>query len=355
MEILDNLNEIKKLDSSNALSSIEKLPEQIRQAADDLSTLNVPSEYSKVNKVVVAGMGGSSYGARIIKSLFSHDLKIPFELANDYQLPGFVDSETLVILSSFSGSTEEVLSTAKEAVEKKAKIMGICSGGKLADFLKENSCPAYIFTPKFNPSNQPRLGQGYMIVGQMLLLKAAGVIEIGEEEMGSIISQLNTNNKLYDLNTPLESNKAKQAAEFFYNSIPVLISGGFLEGACYAVRNPINENSKNMGFYFILPELNHHLLEGLAYPTSNKDNLKFLMIDSEFYPEVIKKRLELTKDVIEKNSLKSQTFKLNGGDKITQAVELVHFGSWVSFYLAMLNNLDPSPIPWVDYFKSQMG
>lgn len=355
MEILDNLEAIKKLDSQNALGSIQHLPDQANQAWDELKDLQVPVDYLQVKNLVVAGMGSSSYGGRIINSVSPDKLRIPLTIVNDYTLPKFVDQKTLVLLSSFSGTTEEILTVGYKAKERGAKILGICSGGSLSDFLKTNSYPGYVFAPKFNPSNQPRLGQGYMIIGQMMLLRAAGVVEFEKEQIESIISQFRNNNQLYGTEINLESNQAKQVAEFFQNALPILISGGFLEGSCYAVRNPINENSKNMAFYFVLPELNHHLLEGLKYPESNKNNLRFLLVDSEFYSAEIKKRFELTKGVIEKNSLDTFTFKLHGQDKLTQAFELVHFGNWVSFYLAILNNVDPSPIPWVDYFKEQLS
>lgn len=354
MEILDNLEEIKKLDSLNALGSIQNLPDQADQVWQELKDFKLSEDYLQFKNIIVAGMGASSYGGRIIASVFPDKLKTPLILVNDYHLPNFVEEETLVLLSSFSGSTEEVLSVGQKAKERKAKILGICSGGALSDFLKENSCPGYIFNPKFNPANQPRLGQGYMITGQIMLLRAAGAVAFAKEQMEAIISQLKTNVELYGTGVPEKSNKAKQAARFFYNSLPILMAGSFLDGSCYAVRNPINENSKNMGFYFVIPELNHHLLEGLQFPKSNQDNLKFLMIDSDFYSPEIKKRFNLTLDVIAKNGLKTQLFKLQGKDQLTQAVELVHFGNWVSFYLAVLNNVDPSPIPWVDYFKKRM-
>lgn len=349
-----DLETIKKIDSSNALASIEQLSEQVRQTWEELKNLQIPPEYSQVKNIVVAGMGGSAYGGRVIKSLFLNSLKVPIDVISDYNLPFYVDQNTLVLLSSFSGSTEETLSASEQAKKIGAKILGICSGGPLADFLKEESYPSYIFTPKHNPSNQPRLGQGYMIVGQLLLLARAGLLNFTESNVNSITQQLKKNNELYSAQVSEETNEAKKTAHYFYNGIPILICGGFLEGAIHAMRNPLNENSKQFSFYFILPELNHHLLEGLKFPESNKTNLKFWLVDSDFYSAKIKKRLALTGEVVEKNSLPTRTFKLKGSDPVTQALELVHFGNWVSLYLAVLNDLDPTPIPWVDFFKKRL-
>jgi len=162
---------IAAIDKSDAYGSIGFFAKQCRQAWDETQQITFPQDYADVDNIVLCGMGGSAYAALIIKALYSSQLKVPFELANGYDILAYVGPRTLVLLSSYSGSTEEATTCAEKALAKKAKIAGVCNGSKLGDFLKGNNLPAYIFEAKYNPSKQPRLGQGYMIFGNLVFFQ----------------------------------------------------------------------------------------------------------------------------------------------------------------------------------------
>ena len=143
----------------------------------------------------------------------------------------------------------------------------------------------------------------------------------------------------------------KQSIEL-ENRIPVIFSGEFLIGASHVFRNQLNETSKNFSTYSPLPELNHHLLEGLKNPKDK--NLTVLFLESDLYSEKLKKRIELTKTVVEKNQIPYLSYKAGSPDKLGQTMEVLSLGGYLTFYLSMLYNQDPSLIPWVDYFKEQL-
>lgn len=352
---LDSLDQIKGLDHSNMLGSIEAMTKQCEEAWHDVEAIQVnTANYAGVNKIVIAGMGGSSYAARIIDNLYYDSLQMPIELANDYHLPAYVDENTLVFLSSYSGGTEETLSCGLEAQKAGAKIIGATSGGKLGEFLKSNNYPAYIFDPKNNPSGQPRLGQGYMVLGELKLLEKTGLVKL-DATLEEITSKLEENNKEFGSSVSKETNTAKKIAQSTHDKIPVIVTGNKLEGAAYSFKNPLNENAKNFAVYFVIPEMNHHLLEGLKYPEKNKETLNFVFINSPLYESKIQKRFEITKDVVGQHNINREEINLTGKTQLVQSLELIHIGNYISFYLAMLNNLDPSPIPWVDYFKDQLS
>ena len=130
--------------------------------------VKIPVSYKKVSNLVVLGMGGSTLGAHLIKSVFLDDLKIPVEIVNGYAVPGFVSKNSLVIASSYSGSTEEVVSAIADAKKKQAKIVVIASGGKLADFAKQSRLPSLIFSTNNNPCGSPRMGLGYSVLVRLL-------------------------------------------------------------------------------------------------------------------------------------------------------------------------------------------
>ena len=202
---------------------------------------------------------------------------------------------------------------------------------------------------------QPRHGQGYMTVGQMGILNSLGLLAISDDKIAGMISHLRKRKDFIDMKVPAINNQAKQIATQLYQKCVQIIGGGFLEGAIHALRNTFHETSKNFADYFLLPEANHHLMEGLKFPSSNPDNLVFLMIKSSLYSQRIQQRYYLTKEVISNNGIEVVEINLTPTDKLTQNFELLQLGNYIIFYLSMLYGLDPSKIPWVDYFKENLG
>lgn len=350
---LDSKEEISKIDKGNILGSIKALPKQVEQTWSDFGKIDIPNACFLAKNVVVAGMGGSALGARVIDSLFVESDKVPIEIFNQYHLPKYVNKNTLVILSSYSGNTEEVLSDAKEALSKGAIIFGITTGGKLQKFLEDNNLNRYIFSPKYNPSNQPRMALGYSIISIMAILSKCGYIKVGKEDINSLVEDVN--NKIKQFDVFVNNNSAKKAAKKLKDKIPIIVSSEHLVGSAHAFKNQLNENAKTFSVSFEIPELNHHLMEGLSNPPYAKDLLNFIFYESRLYSPRVIKRFEITKKVLSKIGVEYITYKLQSNTKLKQAFELLIFGSFVQFYLSMLYGNDPSPIPWVDYFKKKLS
>ncbi len=355
---LDDISAVKKIDSRQVMPSLMALHLQCDQAWRESFQIDFPEEFLKANNIVICGMGGSSYGARIVKSLYDSTVssKIPISLSNNYHLPGYVDSRTLVILSSYSGTTEETLECARQATDKKAMITGITSGGPLADFFKTNNYyPSYIFNPLHNPSQQPRVGVGYMVMGLIGILSKMSYIPTAAEEVKKLVKFLAQKSALYSADREVTINPAKILAQNLQGKMPIIIVADFLEGTGYAVQNPFHETAKQFGVYFTIPELNHHLLEGLTYPEEIRKLLHFIFICSEIYEQKNQKRLILTREIVRKNSISTTEINLTGASPLIQAMELVQIGAFVTFYLAIIHGVDPAKIPYVDYFKKKLS
>lgn len=340
---LTNLEEIRKLDPKDVYGSTEMFPDQCKQIWRE--EMNFPQEYKIIENVVLCGMGGSIYGGYVAQVLFKDELKVPIYFNNDYNLPSFVNEETLIILSSYSGGTEEVLTCAQEAKNKNLKIAGITTGGKLSEFLKNNNYPSLVFEPKFNPSGQPRLATGYIILGFFVILKNLGLINLSDDEFEKSIEELK--NSVSDI-----KNKSISIAKSLMDHIPVIFSSEFLNGNAHIMRNQFNETSKSFSAFEDIPELNHHLMEGLKNPQNNK--IKIIFIISNLFSKKIKKRIELTKDVVSRNNVDYLEYDASGSTKFSQVLNVLAFGGYLSLYLALLYEQDPSLIPWVDYFKEQL-
>lgn len=353
---LDNLNKIKQLDTGQVAESISLLPDQTQQVLEDARLIKLPREYSRITQVVINGMGGSNIGARIIKHAFADQIKAPISIEPGYEVPAHINANTLYIISSYSGNTEEPLSAYKKAKKRGAKIAAITSHGKgkLEKLMIKDNIPGYIFKPKYNPSDQPRLGLGYTFSGTAVLLAKAGLFKIKVQEIENIIASLKIWNRELSQQVKTKNNKAKQIAIKLYNKTTTLIAAEFLTGNVKALRNQMSENSKHLPNYLTLPELNHFAMEGLAYPVSNKKALVFVFFDSDLYHPRIQKRGELTKQVVEKNNIEVIGHKLQGGAKLTQAFEMLQIGVWITYYLGMLNGVNPAKIPWVDWFKKRL-
>lgn len=355
---LNNIKQMEKLDAGRVAESISLLSEQIKDALRQTEKFNAPLVDKKINRVVVAGMGGSNLGAHIINSLFKEELKVPVVIEAGYVVPKFVDQNTLFIISSYSGTTEEPLSTYAEAKKRRAKIVGLTAEGennKLAILMAKEKKPCLVFNADENISQQPRLALGYAVICLMAILHKAGMIEIDSKEIKKAAVFIAAESKKLNLESPLSSNLAKNAAREIFSKQAVLVGGEFLEGNLHALRNQFCENSKNFATYLVLPDLNHYSIEGLSNPKSNSQNLAFVFFESDLYNPRESKRLALTKEIVKKNKIKVVSYKLTGKSKLIQSFEMLSFGTWLTFYLAMQNEVNPSLIPWVDWFKKKLG
>ncbi|HLD92187.1 MAG TPA: SIS domain-containing protein [Patescibacteria group bacterium] len=351
---LDNREDIKKLDISDVLSSIESLPMQCLHAWEDASKVVVPESYKDINKIVMCGMGGSGLGARVIESVYGTELKQPLVRVNDYHLPRWVDEKTLVICSSYSGETEETIQNLEEAISKNAKVMSIGSGNSLINKSEKLGIPFYKINPLHNPSNQPRMAIGYSIIGQLVMASKAGVIKFTEEDLSYLVEVMRQGQEKIKVEV-VSKNEAKKLANRMKDKIISFISSNHMVGATHVVNNQLNENAKTFSTDYIIPELNHHLLEGLSYPELNKTALFSIFVNSNLYSERIKKRYALTTDVVKKHDVEVFEFKAKSKNFISQAFEFIQFGVYVNFYLSMLYKINPAPLPWVDYFKVKLG
>ncbi len=353
-KLLDSREQIAEIDKHNVLGSIEQMNSQVQQVWEVAKSLHFDDSYRQVTNVVVAGMGGSVLGTHVIQTVFKDELKVPVIIVPDYTLPEFVNENTLVIASSYSGSTEETLAATQDAINKGAKVTGITSGGKLAELLKEHNFPVLVFEPTYNPSNQPRMGLGYSIFGQIALFAQAGLLNVTDAEVSAVLEAIAKAHLLSGVDIADEVNPSKLLAFEFSTRIPVITAAGHLEGVAHVLANQLNENAKTYSEYRVIPELNHHLMEGLKFPVNLDDAIIFFIIESELYLQSNRLRATLTSDVLEQNKIEHRSLTLTTKTKLEQAFELLVFGAYTSFYLAMIHNLDPAPIPWVDWFKDQL-
>lgn len=332
--------------------TITLYPEQLLQAWEEVNSLEIPGEFSSIKNIVFCGMGGSALGARTVKDFAKGVLDIPFEIYTHYNLPAYADEETLVIVSSYSGTTEETVSCAEQALEKNTNTFFITTGGKLLDLAKENQVSHYLINPQHNPSGQPRMALGYAVGAVLALLVKAGLLEIGKSELDSAITSMKNAIEKYGQG---QGNEAQNLAQALSGRIPILVASEHNLGITHAVKNQFNESAKTFCALFDIPELNHHLMEGLTKPEALKDTLYFLFINSNLYTPRVEKRYPLTLEVVKQNDVPASIFLPESKDKLSEIFEVLVFGSFVVYYLTRNYSINPMEIPWVDYFKEKLS
>ncbi len=355
MKTLDDVNLMRQLDPKDVLGSTAQFADQCKQAWEESSNIVFPETYTHIYNIVVCGMGGSRFTPKAIKELFRDRISEPYEIVEDYTLPKYVDSDTLVILSSFSGTTEEVLSCAKDAFARGAKVTAVVQGGPIGALMKERQIPSYIFDPKFNPCGQPRIGGGYLLMGHLGILKALKLIEVTDAEVEEAISYVRKLATTMTADVPTEKNPAKQLATTLLDTHPFIITAEFMKGFGNGFANQINETAKMISDYRYISELNHHLMEGLKRPDTLHQNGIFVFFTSALYSASIQKRFSITKEVVEKQHVKTLDIPLSGPSKLAQVLEGFTLSGFTTFYMAMLYDNDPVAIPWVTYFKEQLA
>ncbi len=355
MTNLDDPSSYKTIESlQSAIDSIDAFGAQLTQAWEESSKIVFSNEFkANIKNVVVCGMGGSRFTPLAVKELYKNHLKLPYVINDDYTLPGFVDGNTLVILSSYSGTTEEVLACGEEALKRGAMITAVTVGGSLTEMLG-SKYPHYQFTTPHNPSGQPRIGVGYMTAGHIGIAHATGIIDIDGQEIVKAISESADILKKNTISTPIAENSAKRIAQTIFQKYPYIITSEFLQGFGNSFGNAINETGKNISSPRVIPEINHHMMEGLQFPDAHKAMGIFVFFFSKLYDTRIQKRFTITKDVVEQNGLATYWHELQGSTKPAQLFEAIGLGSYVTLYLSVLYGVDPNLIPWVDLFKKRL-
>lgn len=340
-----NLNEnYSKLDPDGVERALTLFPEQIKVTYKQAVESKIPE--LKFDSVIVSGMGGSSNAGKIIQGLLENNYDKQLVVFNDYGLPAWVNKNTLVIVNSYSGNTEESLSAITKAKEIGSQVVGIATGGKIGDMVKNGEILGAVITAgDTNPTGFPKSGLGVSLGGLVGVLKSVGVLKIDESELDSILSELVEIRKTWN---------AKEMAQKIHGSISVLFGGRPFLGALNAGRNAMCEISRNFTEFYDFPEVNHVLVEATQKPVSAMQK-KYLFFESNFNNERVMMRFKITKDIFKEQGLETNTYALKAKTVLGQSLELAHYCAWLGFYLSILDDTDPGPEPWILKLKSALS
>lgn len=348
---LDDQKLYKDLDKTNLHERISNLPQQCRQAWHSAAALPLPKDFKKIDKIVIIGMGGSAIGGDLLKTIVSLQSNFDVIVQRDYDLPKSVDKNTLVIASSYSGNTEETISAFKQALETPCKKFAITTGGQISELAAQNGVPLF----SFGYSSEPRAALGYGFFSLLAFLRNLGIIH---DKLLKVDETLDTMEKIsakLDKDTPTKKNSAKKLAAKLYEHIVVVYGAGILSSVAYRWKTQINENSKAWAFSETLPELNHNAVVGYKFPADMADRIFVVMLRSpDMHPRTLK-RYDITSDILTKTRIPYETFDADGSTPLCRMMSSILMGDYVSYYLAMLYEINPSPVEIIDYLKNALS
>lgn len=340
--MLDDLKYIAQKDTSDALGVAEKTPQQLLHSPEFEFKLD-----REIQNIVLSGMGGSALAGNLFLSWTTPN--VPFAINRQYDIPGFVSKNTLFITSSYSGNTEEALSSLSQAEQKGALIVAMTSGGQLAEIAREKNYPIMMI-----PGNiQPRMSVFYQLKALSLLMDKSGLLNGLSEQLESVVQFLDSVTAKLRTDVPTSSNQAKQIAEELAGKTPVVYAGPRLSAVAYKWKISFNENAKNLAFYNQWPEFNHNEMLGWVSHPIEKPFQPIELISS-FEHERISKRFEVTNRLLSGRMPHPIQVQAVGDTLLEQMLSTVLLGDFVSLYLAMLNNLDPTPVILVEKLKEEL-
>jgi glucose/mannose-6-phosphate isomerase len=327
------------------------LPQQFEKSMDmEFSFIN--GYQKKYRNILVSGMGGSAIGGDILKTYSLKNGSLPVIVNRDYNIPGFIDENTLFFAVSYSGNTEETLSAYRQAKDKGAAIVCITSGGKLAELASQDGYAVMKIPGGF----VPRAATGYLFAPMALLLEQMGILKGVKEEIQETVQVLKKMRAKLNPDVDQPANQAKSIAKEIKNSIPVVWGAvGTSETAAMRWKGQINENAKSPAYYNVFPELNHNEIVGFEVPQEMLPGLVYIILRDTNDNDRINKRIKVTKDIIKDKINTIIEVNSQGESFLARFYSLTYIGDYASVYLAMEYGINPTPVHTIDHLKAELA
>lgn len=346
-DLLDDRSAIAQVDLHGVGSALSDFPSQCREGtrlAQSSSFVPIAARH-----VLLAGMGGSAVSGDLLIACAGERLPIPVAVCRGYRLPAFVGAESLVVASSYSGDTGEVLSMVDAAIRKKASVVALTSGGALEAAARRWSVPLV----KLPGGLAPRGALGYLFFPLLSILESAGLKPITPAECREALTLLDVMSRELGPDRPASENEAKRLALAVHGRIPVVYGGELTAAAAYRWNTQAEENAKLLAFHGALPEMNHNEIEAWRAAEARVFHVVLLRDGGE--GAATARRFAVTRDLIAEGPAKVSEVRSRGEGPLARVLSLVYLGDWVSYYLALLRGVDPRPVPVIEMVKRRLA
>jgi glucose/mannose-6-phosphate isomerase len=328
------------------------------RAAADLETgraaaevVELPFPGDVVRDIAICGMGGSAIAGELVAGAYAERMTVQITVVRDYVLPGWVGEDTLVILSSYSGNTEETLTCAMQALERGSLAVCVTSGGKLGDFYAAQGVPV-IAVP---PGIQPRAALPHLLAPLVVVLGRLGLAPDAGAELDAASATLREGAAAYGPDVPEAENPAKQLAAAVHGTMPLVYGAETTAAVARRWKGQFNENAKIPSFWAALPELDHNEIVGFEGLHEMGIPATLLLLREERQHRQVQRRFELTKELVESSVRAALTVTADGARPLARVLDLVLLGDYVSLYLACLRQVDPGPVDVIERLKDRLA
>jgi len=342
---MKKLNFYQKIDKSNMCQIILNFPKQFRIGTEAAKNIKTSVDHRQFSNII-CGMGGSALPGDVFE-MVNNDLlltNLPILIHRNYGLPSSTNKNSLIICVSYSGNTEETISAFKEARRKKLFIVAIASGGKLIELAKKNNVPF----AQISAGIQPRCSLGYQFSALMEILSSLKIIKSQRKNLLDLEKRLKPKNF---------EEKGKILAKKMTGSVPLVYSSEKYQYLARIWKIKFNENAKVPSFFNFFPELNHNEMTGIGECEikSLKKIFKIIILeDKKDHPRVLKRMAVLT-EIFKNNGVEIFPVEVKGKNIFEKVFNSSLLADWVSYYLAVFNGVDPTPIKLVEEFKKRMA
>jgi len=330
---------------------LKDFPAQVTDALAIGRAFRPGKRIAGIRQIVLTGMGGSAIGGDLLSDYLYSELRVPFTVNRDYSLPAYVDRGTMVIVSSYSGNTEETVSAYKEAIRKKAKVLCVTSGGKIEKLARARR-HMLIKIPGGLP---PRAALGYSFFPILLALTKIGLVRNKAREIEETVRLLSAKSQEYGVPDP-SGNRAAQLAGFLQGRISFVYAGAeHFRSVATRWRGQVAENGKSIMSSHVLPEMNHNEVVGWQMPEDALREAQVILLRDRGDHKRVQKRMELTRHLLSERTQNIAEAWSDGNGLLARMFSLVYLADWTSYYLAVLNRVDPTPVAVIDFLKSELG
>ena len=347
--VIESVERIRAADPGDMLGRIKGLAAQVRDGWKIATGATLPPAYADVRNITVAGMGGSAIGGDLAAALLADELKVPMSVHRDYGAPAYIGRDSLVIVSSYSGNTEETLSAYDAAKQRGAKILVLTTGGKIAQLAAAASYPVVTFSYKA----QPRAALGYSLSLVLGSLTRLGLVrDLRADIDGALADLAKIEERVHEGGS---RNDAKKLAIELFGRVPFMYGAGVFGVMARRVKGQFNENAKNWSAFDVMSELNHNAVVGFPHPPIAREALTVLLLRSDRDNPRHKIRFDVTAELLDRAGVRHKTLQFSGGNMLSEVLQMTMFTDYVTFYLALLNGADPSEVKSIDYLKDRLS
>lgn len=343
---------LKEVDHSGMLQKVLDMPQHFEQAWKSNRDVELPFRADEVHNITIAGMGGSAISGDVVRGVTAESLRVPLLVNRSYQLGAYVNENSLVFVSSYSGNTEETLSALDEAIQRRAKIVCITSDGQVGEKAQSHRFPVYML-PEGYP---PRSALVFLTVPLLQALYRLGLIDNPEGAIQETVETLRNLARTYSPENESHTNIPLTVANRVRGKIPIVYAGaGLLEPAATRWRGQFSENAEILAYSNIFPEMNHNEIVGWGLQAELDRHLQVIYLRDRYDHPRIKRRMDITRELIEQSSNPVLEIWSEGESALARLFSIIFTGDVTSVYTAAQLGVDPTPVKKIDYLKRTLA